>query len=75
MPWAMVGPVCAKLALIFSGYITVDKMREAESEVIREHQNVVSALETDSMKRIIQMKVAIWGFPDLLLPLMSLVYL
>lgn len=40
--YEMVGPICAKLSLIFSGCITVDRMREAESEVIRENQNLIS---------------------------------
>ena len=34
----MIGPVCAKIALIFSGCITTEAMRKAETEVIRENQ-------------------------------------
>jgi len=36
--YEMVGPVCAKLALIFSGCITTEKMREAETKVIKDNQ-------------------------------------
>ena len=36
--YEMIGPVCAKIALIFSGCITTEAMRKAETEVIRENQ-------------------------------------
>lgn len=37
--YEMVGPVCAKLALILSGCITTEKMREAETQALLENQD------------------------------------
>lgn len=38
--YEMVGPVCAKAALVFSGCIPGDKLKQVDAEIIREHQKV-----------------------------------
>ena len=51
--YEMAGPVCAKMALIFSGCITVDKMKEAETEVINEIELKVNEKEEEGVERTI----------------------
>ena len=52
--YEMIGPVCAKIALIFSGCITTEAMRKAETEVIREGENADAlAYELADMERAI----------------------
>lgn len=48
--YEMVGPLCAKLSLIFSGCITVDKVREMETEVIKENQRLLEEAEPEAAR-------------------------